>query len=256
LFVSTLFSPTARAEIVTFNLNSTLSQLNLTGNAVVTGAGNFLFATQASGSLSTRFSGSITADLNSFLNPTSITFQSANIVGLNSGVWIPDDNGVPFVGNPPAGFAANYGIEATFGVGAIRGLTFNLGSTGAQAIVGGSFANASQQWNHSGGKFDLRAFQIDAGGTSNLTAIGNNLVANTNATSGIISVANGIATMTLPVQISIPYSVPGTPAVAGTFIYTGTLTATAVPEPSSIALIAMCGISYIGTRLRNRKIEK
>jgi hypothetical protein len=240
-------SPT-QAEIVVFTIDSVTSQLTLSGNADVGGVGNFLFGTQAAGSLTTRYTGTITADVNSLTNPTSITFQNANIVSQVNGQWIPAVEGGAL--GPAAD--GNYGLNATFGVGAIRNLSFNLGSTGVQAVNGaGNFSNASQQWSHSAGTFDIRAADNSVGGTSNMTAIANNIVLNTNATLGSLAVNGPNILLTLPVQLSIPYFVPGTPTVGGNFIYNGTVSGTAVPEPSSLAVLSLLGTGAFLRRKRS-----
>jgi hypothetical protein len=199
--------------------------------------------------LLTQFSGTITAVLDNFRNPTSITFQDANIVGSVNGTWQPNDTGGDF---EPAG-EGNYGIAAgEFGVGKIRNLAFSLGSTGAASIAGGQFQHASQEWSHSAGNLDIRAFAIPAGGTSSLTGIAQSDVLNTSATDGSFSVAGDLATLVLPVDIVFAYEVPGNPLVTGQLRYTGALTATAVPEPSSLMLLSIAALFGLAFHWRRR----
>ncbi len=239
----------AHADLYVFDLSLANSTLALTGNANVEGVGNFNFNPQAAGALTTQFSGTITVDIDDLINPTSMTFQSANIFGAVNGQWAPNNDGSGLT--PPSD--GNYGIDVGFGVGKIRDLSFNLGSTGAIVVTGGQFANTSQSWLHSGGNLDLFSPALGDGGTAALTDIASASSTNASATNGMLQATGGIATLTLPVEITFAYLVPGTPNVGGFFTYTGTLSGiTAVPEPSSMAMLGLVGLAAAGWRRTKR----
>ncbi len=237
--------PSAQADIVTFNIQSTPSTLSLSGNANITGVGNFIYGQQAAGSLITQFSGTITVDVDNFNNPTTITFLNANVVALVNGEWLPAVGGSSL--NPAA--EGNYGVATDFGFGACRNLIFDIGNNGAASIDGaGDFSSATQRWAHAGGQLDLRIGDDSDGGSSGLAAIASDQVTNTGGTANYAS--GPIATLTLPVAISFNYLVPGTPSIQGTMNYNGTLVATAVPEPGSSLLLA--GLAVLGLVIRRR----
>ena len=76
--------------------------------------------------------------------------------------------------------------------------------------------------------------------------------ANVNAASGTYKVVGGIATVTIPVTFTAAYSIPGA-GVTGTNTFTGTLVGvTAVPEPSSMALVGLVGIGVVVRRFRKK----
>lgn len=245
LAILTLAIPSANAGIVVFNIQSSSSSLAVSGTANVSGVGNFVFGDQATGSRVTQFAGTITVDVDSFSNPTSITFLSADVQALVNGQWLPAVGGGSL---NPAG-DGNYGVATPFGFGAWRNLTFGIGNNGAASIDGsGNFASGTQQWAHSGGQLDLRIGDDSNGGTSNLTEIASDTVGNTGGTANYSS--GPIATLTLPVAVSFNYLIPGTPTVQGVMNYNGTLVATAVPEPSSAVLLG--SLTLLGLAFRRR----
>jgi hypothetical protein len=218
----------SKAETVVFTIDSASSSLTVAGAATVAGFGTFPYGEQAAGSLVTSYSGSITVDLDNVVTPGSITFSSADIVAAINGQWQPNDSGSSLT--PPGD--ANYGVSAAIGAGKIRNLSFELGSSGAATVTGGQFAASTQNWSHKTGDFDVFSPVVGAGATAPLTAIAGNVVGST-AGDGSLSLSGKILTLTLPVNISIPYFLPGTPDLSGSYDYTGTIVAKAkvnVPE--------------------------
>ncbi len=184
-------------------------------------------------------------DVDSFSNPTTITFLNANVVALVNGQWLPATGGGSL--NPAAD--ANYGVATAFGFGAFRDLTFDIGNNGAAAIDGsGNFSTGTHRWFHSGGQLDLRIGNDSNGGSSGLAAIASSLVENTGGTANYAS--GPTATLNIPVAISFLYLVPGDPSISGTMTYTGSIAATAVPEPGSAFVFA--GLAMLGCGYRRR----
>jgi hypothetical protein len=101
-------------------------------------------------SLTTTYSGTVTVDVDDVMNPTTITFISANAVAANSGNWLPQegggDVGDPNMGgdaNPGTPMPANYGFVldvpdfVTF-YGAVRDSILSYSSP-AKPVTGGEF---------------------------------------------------------------------------------------------------------------------
>jgi hypothetical protein len=133
--------------------------------------------------------------------------------------------------------------------GKLRNIVFNVAGASAP-VAGGNFSVANQSWSYTSGILDVFSGALNAGNTIALTGAANN----SNATLGNYSVAGNTITMTVPVTISLPYTIQGTPLVTGFNNYTGTITAiAAVPEPSSMALVALCGTTLFFRRRWARK---
>jgi len=245
----------SRSEIIQFTLNPALSSLTFNGNANVAGFGNFILARQGPtgvndpNSLITQFTGTVTADVNSFLNPSSIQFNSASIVASNNGSWLPTQ------GNISLASPANYGFTADIGNGAIRNLSFNL-TSGVMSISGGSFAPATQLFTnlpggtlHIGGPLGFSDVNMTSIVTSNPPNRPNTTLTNATVTS-----TASLLTISLPVDFNFDYNIPGNPNVNGNFRYSGSLAFTAVPEPTSFLLLGSCGIVGGIIRWRKRRV--
>lgn len=114
------------AEQIEFQLTGPNSLL---ANAYIVGLGNLPMNAQdqAGTSLTTTYSGTITVNVDNVMNPTSISFVSANAVAANSGSWLPEIGGgnlgdVNTFGDadPGAAMLANYGFVLDTDLGAGR----------------------------------------------------------------------------------------------------------------------------------------
>jgi hypothetical protein len=93
-------------------------------------------------------------------------------------------------------------------------------------VSAGEFPATDQNWSHKSGVFDIFSPAINAGNSQPLTSIAGDTVNNDGA-NGTISVSGSIVTLTIPVQFTIGWGIPGSPTVFGPFNYTGTIVATA-----------------------------
>ncbi len=245
VFISSMVAGSARAELVTFNLQNT-SALTLSGSATV-GGNTYLYTAQGANSLLTSYLGSVTADIDNLLNPTSIAFQSAIMDASISGQWTPSDLSPAGPGAPSD---ANYGmsVNAIVAVARLRNVGFNLAAV-STTVNAGSFAVSGQNLTYTTGDIDVHSVPFGGGATAALTGSG----ANSSANMGNYSVAGNIATLTIPVTFSVDYEIADA-GVTGTNTFTGNLIAVAtVPEPSSMTLLALCGAVLITRRRSSRK---
>lgn len=233
-----------RADIVTLNITS--GSLVLTGNAEVVGVGTFNYVEQGAGSLSTTYGGSFSVNVDNVFAPSNITFTAANVDANTNGTWSPNNAGNS---QTPASLA-DYGVRVNqiLANGKLRNIVFNV-TSGLAPVVGGNFAVGTQSWSYTTGNIDMFSDVLNDGTSATLTGT----ASNTNANVGTYSVAGNIITMTVPISIALPYSIPGNPTVNGSNIFTGTLTAiAAVPEPGTIAL-ASVGILLVGGMAMRRR---
>ncbi len=243
----------AQAELVTFNLQAG-SNLALSGNSNV-GApvnGSFPYAPQGLNSLIAAYLGTITVDVNNSLAPTSIVFQSAVLDASVNGQWLPGNVSTGSGGGTASD--ADYGMAvAALGANArLRDIVFNL-SAPSISISGGSFSVATQTLAYTSGQFDVYSAGLGDGANISLSNPLTSVISglNSSASQGTYSVVGNIATITIPVTVSINYNIPGTPTVDGTNTYTGQFIGVAsVPEPSSLGLLSIFGC---GALARSRK---
>jgi hypothetical protein len=199
-------------------------------------------------SLTTTYSGTITVDVDNVMNPSSISFISANAVAANSGSWLPGigggtegDPNIQGDANPGTAAPANYGFVITVDLGtgpttlyiASRdtALSVNTDTIGALPITQGKFDPYGIQVAIPQGTYDgnlsspdlgdeVTASEPLAGETGlNCTAENDPSVNRCGEAMGSYSVAGNLATLTLPIDFLIG---GGTPEVR----FTGTLTAT------------------------------
>ncbi|MEQ1829851.1 MAG: PEP-CTERM sorting domain-containing protein [Pirellula sp.] len=235
----------SRGDMLTFNITS--GSLVLSGNSNVTGVGNFNYTQQGAGSLTTTYTGSLVVDVNNVLSPTSIIFSNANINANTNGSWSPNDQGNGQTPSSPADYGIRVGeIQAN---GKLRNIVFNVAAASA-TVNAGNYSVANQSWSYLTGNIDVFSDALMDGTSSTLTGS----ASNTNAAQGTYGVAGSTVTLTVPVTVSIAYTLPGTPTVTGFNTYTGTLTGiAAVPEPTSIALVGICGCAGLLIRRRKRR---
>ncbi len=234
-------SGTVQADLVVFNVQVLQSSLAL--NANLTAPVAVALAEQGPGGLTTTYSGTITVDVNNILNPTSITFLSAQLDANPNGTWQPGVSGVA------GSLAADYGVARPEigGLGAYRDIVFNV-SSGATAVAGGNFNVTGQTWSYASGSFfDVTAPGLGAGRAD--LKLGAPTGLNQGA-QGTYAVAGNVITLTLPTNVSINFN----DGVAGTNSYTGTIIAiAAVPEPSSMGLVGVATLMGWCWRRRRSK---
>jgi hypothetical protein len=240
-------STNAYGEIINFSITG--GSLVLSGRVATTAFGQFDYAQQAAGSLTTTYTGSFAVDVNNILAPTAITFNNAVVDANVSGTWAPGNDGSNTASGP-----ADYGISvpAIGGLGKLRDIVFNVSSAAIPINGAGNFSVSSQNWRHTTGNFDVFAPALGSGSDPIPSTI---VSSNTSSTLGSYTVSGQTITMTVPVIIS--FNIPIDTGVDAVNTYTGTLTAiAAVPEPSSILLI-FAGGSIAGARiLRRRAVSK
>ncbi|QDV22035.1 PEP-CTERM sorting domain-containing protein [Aureliella helgolandensis] len=234
---------TAMADELVFTLDAARSSLTLAGSTTVGDPVNntFAYTAQGANSLITSYGGAITVDVSDLLNPLSITFLSSNVDANVNGNWLPSDDIVP---TEPAS-AGDYGIriDAILTNGKMRNVDFNIAAA-STSVTGGSFAVSGQTFGFNSGIIDVYSTALTAGNSIDFTNAGTlaGTGLNVAAGTGTYSVSGGIATLTIPVAVTLPYTFGPTsePTVEGSQTYTGTLVGVAaVPEPSSLALLSL-----------------
>jgi hypothetical protein len=100
------------------------------------------FQQQGAGSLTTKISGTIIADVTS----SNITFVGGSaIVALNSGNWQPGPGGV--AGSAPANFGVKVNVLLTTVMAAVRNTLLDVTSS-ALTVTGGSFSGQGLHFNY------------------------------------------------------------------------------------------------------------
>lgn len=235
------------AALVTLSVNQPQSSLVLSGTVDVADTAIMGAPLEAQGTggagLTTSYTGSIVVDVDNLLNPSSITIVSAMLDAATSGVW------APAVGGTTAAPAADgdYGIAvaAIAGVGAARNVVFDLAASAA-SVSGGDFSVAGQSLTYASGSLDVFSAALNDGGSGVLNQSGNNVSTN----SGNYTVVGNTATLTIPLDVTIAFVVPGNPLVSGFTTFTGQVAATAtVPEPGGLSLL---GVAAMAWTLRRR----
>ena len=133
-----LVSTTARGELKTFTLDATNSSLTMSGTL-----DSAAFQQQGPGSLTTKISGTIKAEVTS----TNITFVGGSaIVALTNGSWQPGTNGVAGT-NAPANFGIKVNVLFTTVMAAVRNTLLDVTSS-ALTVTGGSFSGQGLHFNY------------------------------------------------------------------------------------------------------------
>jgi hypothetical protein len=240
LIVLSAAAPASRAATVTyeidsFDLNSALGFANGTING-----GS---ASQQAGSVSPiAVSGTIVADRVG----NTIQFLSGGvaIVANQNGNFAPGFEGDALETDP-----ANFGLQGGGALVAVRDLRFHPLSSGPITINGSNqFAGSAYDIVFDDGGIDYAVGLTPIFGRHDLTSFQFGSVPN--GSPGNASVAQGAngETITLPVRITIPFSV--SQGGDSTITLNGTLIATAVPEPATAALLLA---PLAGLTLRRRR---
>ena len=135
--VCCLVSTTGRGEPEEFVLDATNSSLGISGTLA-----GVAFQQQGTGSLTTKYSGTIVADVTS----SNITFVGGSaIVGMNSGNWQPGLGGA--AGNAPANYGMKETVLLTTVMAAVRNTLLDVSSS-ALPVTGGAFSGQGLHFNY------------------------------------------------------------------------------------------------------------
>jgi hypothetical protein len=235
------------AEQVEFQL---VGPNSLLAEPYIVALGNLPMSAQGVGStsLTTTYSGTITVDVDNLMNPTAISFISANAAAANSGSWLPGigggsegDPNIQGDATPGTAEPANYGFVINVDLGSgpsvlyvasrDTALSVNTDTVGALPITQGKFDPYGIQVTIPQGTYDgnlsspdlgdeVTASEPLAGETGfNCTTENDPSVDRCGDAMGSYSVAGNLVTLTLPIDFLIG---GGSPEVR----FTGTLTAT------------------------------
>lgn len=188
-------------------------------------------------SLTTTYSGTITVDVDNPLNPTSITFISAEATAANSGNWLPEigggSEGDPEVdGDATPGVAApaNYGFFIDLGgpgvavlYGAVRDMVLSVNSAAAIPITGGQFSPLDVGITLPQGTYEGNLSSGAFGDDVNVEDISDLIGTNTPSGSGGYSVAGNVATLTLPLKFTLAEGADPETEFSGTWTATYSL---------------------------------
>ena len=232
---------TADAAIILFDIDPSQSSLTLGGSTL-----GFPFQDQDPGpgnSLFTVGDGTITADL----NPGDITIQSANVIALDSGNWLPDGSLALVPAPANWAFFVNAGVLGTAN-GAIRNATQNLSSS-TQLIIGTSFNATGITATITTGVLDFLGTPPALSGLTNSYNLATLSGANAPAT-GTIQIVGLQYELTIPVNVTYTQG-PFTANFVGQVVaYALVPTTTALPEPTTLALF---GLGAIGLAMKVRR---
>ena len=222
----------ARAE--TFTINPLQSILTLSGSV----AGNPA-SQQPPAGFSTSYSGTIDATLSGM----SIQFNSASAVAAISGNYSPLVGGG--AGTAPGDYGGMFTVSGIFpGTFAIRGLEASL-SSGPLSLTGGAFDASQLLFLATTGSVDYRVAALAMMGT--LSVAGNSAMNGPGM--GSIAIVGGVNTLTIPIDVTILFTVVTTNDTM--FRLRGNLVATAVPEPATWMLLGF-GILVCAQQFRRK----
>jgi hypothetical protein len=221
----------ARADFVTYTIEPSLSYMDVSGYAVNT----LVFAEQKPGSLHGHLEGSIIADLNGSM----LTFSGESVIDAQL------HPAAPFI---PAGAGEdNYGVIDEFGgifyVAAIRDAvttvasgTLEFGQPVENLVMVGFRPDSD-------GTFDYDEFFTPSSGSVLLNTLDSAL----NTSRGVLeqSIAQGVETITIPVEVSMPFMVMNEGDsqlnLRGQIVASRALV---IPEPGSLTLIITGAIAW------------
>jgi hypothetical protein len=248
LMIGLLLLPAgAGAEQLVFDLEPSASRLTISAN-IFGGLPGFFLSPQAPGADVTSYSGTVTVDVDDPLAPTSIKFVAASAVAANNGDWLPNNilcetadgpcddttnnEGIPDVdgdANPGVAAPASYGLildlNATTGLAYDAQRDIDWAITSAPiAVTAGEFP--SEQTFGVAGQQDLNVSSIVFGDDASQDVFDPfdpedpDATDNDPALLGSYAIDGGIATLTLPIDITFLDADGDFVAFAGQFLAT------------------------------------
>lgn len=253
----------SEAAVTKFAVDPNLSFLTITPNTSLFGVVPLPSSQQGLGSFTTSYSGLLVADI----NPGTIQLLSpSRIVAGNSGNWLPGTDYSSYQADPNnaapyllSAEPANYGIvtdltalgSQVIGVQgqsptAIRDLKIRLSDLAPKPLIGGIFDEATTVTDIYSGTAYYSSGSPTPSPTTDLSDL---LPTITEVTAGSASLTSpgGVPTLTIPVSFTVSYPLA---VLILTTQYTGTIVATAVPEPSTLALLGSLGATLLLKRRR------
>jgi hypothetical protein len=182
-------SSSAHAALVTFTIDPEQSSISLSGTVVGTA-----IKEQGPGSLTTSFSGSVTAEL----TDSTITFINAGlIIANNNGEWEPKANGA--TGKEPASYGAAAQISGLAASAAARNIQFKL-SSASLALSDGSFDASAIVFEFPPNSPAILAYRTAGfpsfSGSESLSGVGTNR----NTTKATLTTSGDVQTLRIPVE--------------------------------------------------------
>lgn len=244
-FVLSSLTLSSRAAMLEFVVDPDLSSLTITPSVLAGGVLPLPSTLQGPNSFTAKYSGSIIANV----TPTSIQFlPTTNLVAGNSGNWRPgtDYSNYPGDSGDPNGYIntaepANYGVItdlSSIGLSsesptATRDFVVSLADPAPKLLVTGAFDEAGSLTEIVDG-----TVYYSAGGGEPITDLTLPVIVHTptavTVDSGTLAKSGPVRTLTVPVSFTVSYWVN---LLFLSTEYSGTIVATAVPEPSSAVLI-------------------
>jgi hypothetical protein len=178
--------------------------------ATLSGSGAIALTAQSTGSLKANYSGTIAADV----KPHSIKFLPAtSLVASSKGKALP--------GGTAANFAA---VAAGLVNAALRGLVFSASSGVSTIAANGAFSVSGATIKATAGKIDFAGTGVAASihGSKSLVGVSGSDKATTSAK---YVVSGGVATITIPIKVTVTFAV--IPSLQSQFTFTGQLVAKA-----------------------------
>ncbi len=174
----------------------------------------------------------------------SIQFNSASAVAAISGNYSPLVGGG--AGTAPGDYGGMFTVSGIFpGTFAIRGLEASL-SSGPLSLTGGAFDASQLLFLATTGNVDYRVAALAMMGT--LSVAGNSAMNGPGM--GSIAIVNGVNTLTIPIDVTILFTVVTTNDTM--FRLRGNIVATAVPEPATYMLLGF-GVLLCAQHFRKKR---
>lgn len=229
---SIFFATNVQAALVTLNVDSALSSLTLSGSTY-----GISFTPQSAGSLTANYGGTITADLSGGV----LTFAGGSaITALPTGTYTSAPN-------PIGAVAGSYGVIASgvpappndvLGPQTLNGVYRDI----VLDLTGGTATNGAP----TAATFRFTSAFLDYG-TAPFVLQGTAILAPTDLANSSISAVTWDGTT---LRIPVDFTLNNDNRIQN---FTGTIVATAVPEPSSFALLSLVGAAgFVRSRSRNR----